>query len=175
MSTTNKTISIAVPESKEEEEDIAVLIYQDSQRMRRKSEAAAIAAIKKNSDAARRTSSQTASDASTASCNPTLTSTIGKRDATAKRKRHPSSEEDIEVCASGIRSNYAALKGVQAPPTREEYCVCGMEERRIDAASRNAQINLKLEVCAPGTGQRGSSNYAVLKDVQIKSSKEECA
>ena len=80
-----------------------------------------------------------------------------------------------EVCASGIRSNYAALKDVQAPPTREEDCVCSMEERRNYAASRDAQINLKLEVCASGTGQRGSSNYAVLKDVQIKSSKEECA
>jgi hypothetical protein len=81
-----------------------------------------------------------------------------------------------EVRASGIRSNYAALKGVQAPPTREEDCLCGMEEeRRNHVASTDAQINLKLEVCASGTGQRGSSNYAVLEDVQTKLPKEECA
>jgi len=135
MSTTNKTISIAVPESKEEEEDIAVLIYQDSQRRRRKSEAAAIAAIKKNSDAARRTSSQTASDASTASCNPTLTSTIGKRDATAKRKRHPSSEEDIVrkkssrkqyryECSTDGCTNQSSFKGGVC--IRHKVKLCGL-------------------------------------------------
>eukprot|EP00984_Skeletonema_dohrnii_P035380 scaffold35059_cov283-Skeletonema_dohrnii-CCMP3373.AAC.2 len=41
----------------------------------------------------------------------------------------------------------------QAPPTREEF-VCGMEQRRNDAASRNAQINLRSAQEAPGKDSR---------------------
>eukprot|EP00984_Skeletonema_dohrnii_P016364 scaffold7259_cov77-Skeletonema_dohrnii-CCMP3373.AAC.6 len=42
---------------------------------------------------------------------------------------------------------------IQAPPTREEF-VCGMEQRRNDAASRNAQINLRIAQEAQGKGSR---------------------
>eukprot|EP00984_Skeletonema_dohrnii_P032899 scaffold27971_cov83-Skeletonema_dohrnii-CCMP3373.AAC.4 len=54
--------------------------------------------------------------------------------------------EDIDeggVCVRhGERTIDAALKDVRAPPTREEF-VCGIEQTRNYAASRDAQINLK--------------------------------
>eukprot|EP00984_Skeletonema_dohrnii_P000460 scaffold158_cov103-Skeletonema_dohrnii-CCMP3373.AAC.3 len=47
----------------------------------------------------------------------------------------------------------AALKDVQAPPTREEF-VCGMEQTRNYAASRDAQINLRSVQEAQGKDRR---------------------
>ena len=48
-----------------------------------------------------------------------------------------------------------ALKDVRAPPTREEDCVCGIEEeRRNYAASRDAQINLRSAQEAQGKDSR---------------------
>jgi len=51
------------------------------------------------------------------------------------------------------RTSDAALKDVQAPPTREEF-VYGMEQRRNYATSRDAQINLRSAQEAQGKGSR---------------------
>ena len=48
-----------------------------------------------------------------------------------------------------------------------------MEQRRSDAAVKDARIMSSKEECAVGMGQ--SSNNAALKDARTKSSKEECA
>ena len=57
----------------------------------------------------------------------------------------------------------------RAPPTREE-CVCGMEQRRNYAASRDAQINLRSVQKAQGKDRRklcsieGCTNKACNED-----------
>ena len=63
------------------------------------------------------------------------------------------------------RANYVASKDAK---TCQLDLACVEDTERIDnAATKDAQIVLRVEECALGTMQSLRSNYAVIKDAQI--------
>jgi hypothetical protein len=72
----------------------------------------------------------------------------------------------------GQRGNYAAVKDAQIK-LREEECALGTGQRSNYATVKDVQIKFAKGECALGMGQR--SNDATLKDAQILHRMEECA
>ena len=96
------------------------------------------------------------------------------KDAAAKDVPMGSSKEE-SVLNMGQRSSVkdAALKVAQMELSKGVY-VLGMGQSANDAVVKDVPMGSSEEECAGGTGQRSVRDNALLKGVQIKLRMEEC-